>query len=99
MVGVTQEQEIGSDGQLRKKKRTHGLARRSEQLDIAIASVRDPRGRGGCTKDDGAHEDVRCKSKRDRCGRKGHFLQECTLEVECVIVVIRQVISRKIAHN
>lgn len=52
MVGVTMEQEIGSDRQLGKKKGTHGLARRYQHLDIGTTSVSNQRGRGGCSKDE-----------------------------------------------
>ena len=64
------------------RKQTTGLARRFEQLDAAIAGVRDPRGRDGCTSDEGKHGDACNKSKCGWCGWKGHNCQECRLEVD-----------------
>ena len=67
LVGVTQDQEIGSDRQLGKRKRTYGPTRRSEQLDVAMASVRDPISHDVFTKDEWPHEHVCGRSMYDRC--------------------------------
>ena len=66
--GVTREQHIGLDSQLRKRKWTSGLARQPKQFDVSVAGVRNPKGRDGCTRDKGTWEDVCNKSK---CGRYG----------------------------
>ena len=71
IVEVTQEHEIGLDKKLGKKKQTHGPTRQSEQFDVSMASVREPRGRDVCTRDEAAHEHVCGKSKCSRCGWKG----------------------------
>ena len=82
MVTMTHEREIGSDSQLRKRKRSSGLVRQDGQSDTVVVGVRGPQGRDSCTREKGARAGVRSKSKCGRCGWKGHKRQECTVEVE-----------------
>ena len=67
IVKVTQEQELGLETHLRKRKQTHEstLLTTSNNLDVSMPSIGGHRGNDISTKGGGTHEPMRCKFK---CG-------------------------------
>lgn len=81
---VTQEQELGLEPQLGKRRLTHdpNLLTTSKKLDAYVTSIGGQNEHNFYVKGGGTHELIPCKFKCGRCGQNGHVRQDCTLEEE-----------------